>query len=230
MGLAAAVLLIIVPQEAFAMHIMEAFAADVGAGVVAAVLPCLCFDLVACGVSSRKRAIRRCCWPSAGVYFVLSAPKIPSVIGSCSHPTGVGPAVTTLAGRAGAGAIVLPMAVIGPMVGGSTTLCCAMLDVDGGDGPDGRRGVEAGLSGDPSRCRGLSRHAGGLDDPRLRPARGGLSDPATGAGGSIWLLMGIFCLTQIPIAVAEGLLTVMIYDQPNQTATDRREDINMKRP
>jgi cobalt/nickel transport system permease protein len=25
--------------------------------------------------------------------------------------------------------------------------------------------------------------------------------------------MGIFCLTQIPIAIAEGLLTVMIYDQ-----------------
>jgi len=25
--------------------------------------------------------------------------------------------------------------------------------------------------------------------------------------------MGVFCLTQIPIAIAEGLLTVMIYDQ-----------------
>lgn len=38
-------------------------------------------------------------------------------------------------------------------------------------------------------------------------------DPATGAGGSIAKFMGIFCLTQIPIAIAEGLLTVMIYDQ-----------------
>lgn len=38
-------------------------------------------------------------------------------------------------------------------------------------------------------------------------------DPATGAGGSILKFMGIFCLTQIPIAIAEGLLTVMIYDQ-----------------
>ena len=25
--------------------------------------------------------------------------------------------------------------------------------------------------------------------------------------------MGIFCLTQIPIAIAEGLLTVLIYEQ-----------------
>lgn len=38
-------------------------------------------------------------------------------------------------------------------------------------------------------------------------------DPATRAGGSIAKFMGIFCLTQIPIAIAEGLLTVMIYDQ-----------------
>ncbi|HGS7571998.1 TPA: energy-coupling factor ABC transporter permease, partial [Klebsiella pneumoniae] len=38
-------------------------------------------------------------------------------------------------------------------------------------------------------------------------------DPATGASGSILKFMGIFCLTQIPIAIAEGLLTVMIYDQ-----------------
>jgi cobalt/nickel transport system permease protein len=38
-------------------------------------------------------------------------------------------------------------------------------------------------------------------------------DPATGAAGSMVKFMGIFCLTQIPIAIAEGLLTVMIYDQ-----------------
>lgn len=38
-------------------------------------------------------------------------------------------------------------------------------------------------------------------------------DPSVGATGSIIKFMGIFCLTQIPIAIAEGLLTVMIYDQ-----------------
>ena len=38
-------------------------------------------------------------------------------------------------------------------------------------------------------------------------------DPTAGATGSIVKFMGIFCLTQIPIAIAEGLLTVMIYDQ-----------------
>ena len=38
-------------------------------------------------------------------------------------------------------------------------------------------------------------------------------DPEAGAPGSVVKFMGIFCLTQIPIAIAEGLLTVMIYDQ-----------------
>ena len=38
-------------------------------------------------------------------------------------------------------------------------------------------------------------------------------DPVTGTTGSMVKFMGIFCLTQIPIAIAEGLLTVMIYDQ-----------------
>ncbi len=71
-GLAAAVLLIIVPQEAFAMHIMEGFfAADVGAGVVAAVFTLPVVRPGACGVSFRKRAIRRCCWPSAGRLFLF---------------------------------------------------------------------------------------------------------------------------------------------------------------
>ncbi|EDV3184323.1 cobalt ECF transporter S component CbiM, partial [Salmonella enterica subsp. diarizonae] len=38
-------------------------------------------------------------------------------------------------------------------------------------------------------------------------------DPHAGATGSVVKFMGIFCLTQIPVAIAEGLLTVMIYDQ-----------------
>ena len=68
-GLAAAVLLIIVPQEAFAMHIMEGFCRRCGRWRGGC-----CFTLPvvrrACGVSSR-RAIRRCCWPSAGRLFLF---------------------------------------------------------------------------------------------------------------------------------------------------------------
>lgn len=71
-GLAAAVLLIIVPQEAFAMHIMEGFLPPMWAlAWWLLFLPCLWYGWCACGVSSRKRAIRRCCWLSAGRLFLF---------------------------------------------------------------------------------------------------------------------------------------------------------------
>lgn len=71
-GLAAAVLLIIVPQEAFAMHIMEGFLPPMWAlAWWLLFLPCLWYGWCACGISSGKRAIRRCCWPSAGRLFLF---------------------------------------------------------------------------------------------------------------------------------------------------------------
>ncbi len=71
-GLAAAVLLIIVPQEAFAMHIMEGFLPPMwrwrgGCCFYPACGTAWC----ACGVSSRRRAIRRCSWPSAERLFLF---------------------------------------------------------------------------------------------------------------------------------------------------------------
>ncbi|STU61556.1 substrate-specific component CbiM of cobalt ECF transporter [Klebsiella pneumoniae subsp. pneumoniae] len=71
-GLAAAVLLIIVPQEAFAMHIMEGFLPPMWALAWWLLFYPACGTAwCACGVSSRKRAIRRCCWPSAGRLFLF---------------------------------------------------------------------------------------------------------------------------------------------------------------
>ncbi|SQC15283.1 substrate-specific component CbiM of cobalt ECF transporter [Klebsiella pneumoniae] len=71
-GLAAAVLLIIVPQEAFAMHIMEGFLPPMWALAWWLLFYPACGTAwCACGVSFRKRAIRRCCWPSAGRLFLF---------------------------------------------------------------------------------------------------------------------------------------------------------------
>ncbi len=159
------------------------FAADVGAGVVAAVFyPCLWYGLVRLRRIVQEESNQKVLLALCGAFiFVLSALKIPSVTGSCSHPTGVGLAVILFGPGVVAvlGAIVLlfqalllahgglttlgangmSMAVIGPMVGYLVwKLACR--------------------AGDPSRCRGLSlRHAGGYDDLlcHLRPARGGLS-------------------------------------------------------
>lgn len=93
-GLAAALLLIVVPEKAFAMHIMEGFTADVGHGVVAAVLPCLWYGLVRLRRIVQEDNNQKVLLALCGAFiFVLSALKIPSVTGSCSHPTGVGTAV-----------------------------------------------------------------------------------------------------------------------------------------
>lgn len=182
-GLAAAVLLIIVPQEAFAMHIMEGFLPPMWAlAWWLLFLPCLWYGLVRLRRIVQEESNQKVLLALCGAFiFVLSALKIPSVTGSCSHPTGVGLAVILFGPGVVAvlGAIVLLFQALLLAHGGLTTLG-ANGDVDGGDRPDGRlSGVEAGLSGgDPSRCRGLSlRHAGGSDDLlcHLRPARGGFS-------------------------------------------------------
>lgn len=59
------------------------------------------------------------------------------------------------------------------------------------------------------------RDAGGFGDLfcDFSPAWRCVSRSHAGATGSVVKFMGIFCLTQIPVAIAEGLLTVMIYDQ-----------------
>lgn len=182
-GLAAAVLLIIVPQEAFAMHIMEGFLPPMWAlAWWLLFLPCLWYGLVRLRHIVQEESNQKVLLALCGAFiFVLSALKIPSVTGSCSHPTGVGLAVILFRAGRGGGAGGDRSAVPGAAAGAwRPDHPWRQRDVDGGNRPDGRlSGVEAGLSGgDPSRCRGLSlRHAGGSDDLlcHLRPARGGLS-------------------------------------------------------
>ena len=140
-GLAAAVLLIIVPQEAFAMHIMEGFLPPMWAlAWWLLFLPCLWYGLVRLRRIVQEESNQKVLLALCGAFiFVLSALKIPSVTGSCSHPTGVGLAVILFGPGVVAvlGAIVLlfqalllahgglttlgangmSMAVIGPMVG-----------------------------------------------------------------------------------------------------------------
>ena len=151
--------------------------------------------------------------------FVLSALKIPSVTGSCSHPTGVGLAVILF----GPGVV----AVLGAIV----LLFQALLLAHGGLTTLGANGMSMAVIGPmvgylvwKLACRaGIRRDVGvflcamlaDLMTYYVTSVQLGVAfpDPATGAGGSIAKFMGIFCLTQIPIAIAEGLLTVMIYDQ-----------------
>ena len=220
-GFVIAVLLILAPQEAFAMHIMEGFLPPFWAlAWWLMFLPCLVIGATRLKAivrdDSDKKVLLALC---AAFIFVLSALKIPSVTGSCSHPTGVGLAVILFGpwvvsvlgaivllfqalflahgGLTTLGANGMSMAVIGPMAGYVVWKLATRAGM--------RRDVAVFL------CAALA----DLVTYFVTSVQLGLAfpDPQLGVMASVTKFMAIFCLTQVPIAIAEGLLTVLIYDQ-----------------
>lgn len=214
-------LLLIVPQDAYAMHIMEGFLPPLWALTWWLLfLPCLVIGLTRMKHIVAEDGNRKVLLALCGAFiFVLSALKIPSVTGSCSHPTGVGLAVIMFGpwvlsvlgavvllfqalllahgGLTTLGANAISMAVVGPMVGYVVWRLSLRLGL--------RRDVAVFL------CATLA----DLSTYMVTSLQLGLAfpDPTFGFTASTLKFMGVFCLTQIPIAIAEGLLTVMIYDQ-----------------
>ncbi len=154
---------------------------------------------------------------AAGAFtFVLSALKIPSVTGSCSHPTGTGlgavlfrPPVMALLGTVvlffqatllahggltTLGANAFSMAVVGPWV--AYGVYRLVRSVGGGLG----LGVFfAAAFGD------LATYC--VTSVQLALA---FPDPTSGVLGSVLKFGAIFAVTQVPLAVSEGLLTVLV--------------------
>lgn len=150
--------------------------------------------------------------------FVLSALKIPSVTGSCSHPTGVG-----------FGAILFGpsvMAVLGTIV----LLFQALLLAHGGITTLGANAFSMAVVGPlvsfvifkvlkkrnfkSSTCVFFAAALGDLATYTVTSLQLGLAfpDPVGGVMASVVKFLGVFFITQVPIAIAEGLLTVIIYN------------------
>ena len=159
---------------------------------------------------------------SGAFTFVLSALKMPSVTGSCSHPTGTGlgavlfgPPVMSVIG-----AIVLLFQALLLAHGGITTLGANVFSM-AIVGP----WVSYGLY-KLFRSLGLSMALGVF----VGAAAGDLAtyvttsvelaaaypDAASGYVGAFVKFMGVFAITQIPLAVAEGLLTVIVMNALSQ--------------
>jgi len=87
-----AALLLTLPQNAYAMHIMEGFLPVNWAGFwFVLTIPFLILGLRSIQKTVTAAPSVKMLLGLAGAFaFVLSALKIPSVTGSCSHPTGVG--------------------------------------------------------------------------------------------------------------------------------------------
>lgn len=154
----------------------------------------------------------------AGAFiFVISSLKLPSVTGSCSHPTGTGigailfgPAITSLlsiivliyqavflahGGLTTLGANVFSMGIVGPVVG----YLIYRLSVKGG----------------------LNMYlavflAGALSDwatYAVTSIQLALAYPASTGGvlASFEAFMAIFAVTQIPLAIVEGVVTALMF-------------------
>jgi cobalt/nickel transport system permease protein len=202
------------------MHIMEGFLpVNHAIGWTAASAP-----FIAYGIYSIKKRIKEnpeqriLLGVAAAFSFVLSAMKIPSVTGSCSHPTGTG-----------LGALLFGPAAMAP-IGLVVLLFQAILLAHGGLTTLGANVFSMAIVG-PFVAYAVFRLA--------RSARASLAvsvflaacladlltyvttsaqlawafpDPVGGFAASFAKFAGIFAVTQIPLAVSEGLLTVLIFN------------------
>lgn len=205
---------------AYAMHITEGFLPLPWAGLWwLLLLPALARGLRIIQKTIGRSPRLKLVLALAGAFaFVLSALKIPSVTGSCSHPTGVGlcaivfgPAAATVigflvlvfqalllahGGITTLGANAFSMAVIGPLFAYG---CFQALSRSGAS-----RGLAvffAALLGDLATY--------GATSVQLAFA---FPAPEGGVLASLAKFGSIFALTQVPLAVSEGLLTVMVYN------------------
>lgn len=164
--------------------------------------------------------------------FVLSALKIPSVTGSCSHPTGVA-----------LGAILFgptTMAVLGIIV----LLFQALLLAHGGLTTLGANAFSMAVVG-PFAAYGLYHLARKLGAPQwlsvfLGAFAGDLLTYVTtslqlalafpekvgGVAASMAKFASIFAVTQLPLAVSEGILTIIIF---NAIAANNHEALDALR-
>lgn len=209
---------IFLPDDVYAMHIMEGFLPyNWAAFWWLAMIP-----FVIAGVRSIKRTVAlhpslKMLLGMAGAFaFVLSALKIPSVTGSSSHPTGVGlgtilfgPTAMTVLGM-----IVLIFQALLLAHGGITTLGANTFSM-GVVGPFVSYGIYKGGKklGFPLWLSVfLAATLGNLMTYVTTSVQLGLAFPAATGGvmASVVKFMSIFAFTQIPLAISEGILTVMI--------------------
>ena len=225
-----AVFFLMIPDQTYAMHIMEGFLpVKWAAGWMFVAIPFIVFGMKKIQKLSGEHMNIKMLLGLCGAFaFVLSSLKIPSVTGSCSHPTGVGlaailfgPAVACVmalivllfqalllahGGLTTLGANVFSMGIAGPLVGyyvyklmnkSGTSLATSVF---------------------------LAASLADLITYVVTSIQLGLAFPAVEGGifASILKFTGIFAFTQIPLAISEGMLTVIVF---NLLLTYNKNDI-----
>ena len=218
--LAIAVAALSLPNLAQAMHIMEGFLPQQHALLwFAAVAPFLFLGIRKINRLLQDHPERKLLLGLVTAFvFVLSALKMPSVTGSSSHATGIG----------------LAAILFGPWVAG---ICAgivltfqALLLAHGGLTTWGANTFSMGIAGGVTaylvfcgaRSAGLSDKvavfaAAALGDLATYMVTAlqlsvAFPDPVGGMAASFLKFAGVFALTQIPLAISEGLLSVVVYN------------------
>ena len=200
------------------MHIMEGFLpVEHAVGWSLAAAPFVAYGLHSVNRRVRDNPEQRMLLGVATAFsFVLSALKLPSVTGSCSHPTGTGLGALMFgpAAMAPIGAVVLLFQALLLAHGGLTTLGANVFSM-AVVGPFVAYAVfqllhrcRAGFSVSVFAAAALADLATYLTTSvQLALA---FPDPMGGMSASFAKFAGIFALTQIPLAISEGLLTVLV--------------------
>jgi len=218
--LAIAVAALSLPNLAQAMHIMEGFLPQQHALLwFAAVAPFLFLGVRKINRLLQDHPERKLLLGLVTAFvFVLSALKMPSVTGSSSHATGIG----------------LAAILFGPWVAG---ICAgivltfqALLLAHGGLTTWGANTFSMGIAGGVTaylvfcgvRSAGLSDKVavfsaaalGDLATYMVTALQLSLAfpDPVGGMAASFLKFAGVFALTQIPLAISEGLISVVVYN------------------
>jgi cobalt/nickel transport system permease protein len=217
--LMALLLVFVVPSFGFSMHIMEGFLPPAHATFWYILsIPFFTYGLFAIRKILKENPKQKMLLAFVAAFaFVLSAMKIPSVTGSCSHPTGVGlgaiifgPTTMTVLGAivllfqalllahggiTTLGANVFSMAIVGPLV--SYFVYKLLMKT-------GKRTIAVFLAA----------FLGDLFTYVTTSFQLALAFPDKSYG--IWYsfakFLGIFAVTQIPLAIIEGFLTVVVFD------------------
>ena len=225
----------LLPQSTFAMHIMEGFLPPewcIAWGVFT--IPFILVGFFSIQKTVKEHPRTKMLLAMAGAFaFVLSALKIPSVTGSCSHPTGVGlgtilfgpTAMSVLGlivllfqaillahgGLTTLGANTFSMAVVGPLVAFATYKI-----VKKAKGPQWLAVFLAAALGDL-----LTYVTTSIQLALAFPAETG------GFMTSLAKFTSIFAFTQIPLAISEGILTVLIFNAIAAYGKDELKDLKI---
>ncbi len=223
--------------QAYAMHIMEGFLpASWSIAWSAIACPFFVFGFYSIkknvSGSSRKLLLLAMCGAFA---FVLSALKIPSVTGSSSHPTGVGigailfgPLAMTVIGTivllfqalllahggiTTLGANAFSMAIVGPFVSYFTYKIFAKLKLN--------KSVSIFLAvflGDFLTYVTTSLQLGLA-----------FADASGGVIAATTEFLGVFAITQLPIAISEGILAIIFFSIIEKYSTDEVNELLIRK-